>query len=515
ISLFYKCLEINKNSDATMYEVGGINQILKNYNTAIKYSKKAVEIAPENKWYNMQLANLYIKTKKYYSAVETYKKLLESNKNDFNLYYNLAALYNTLEQNNDAIEVYNSIEEKFGVSEAVSLTKNQLFLKLGKRESAYNELKKLNKLYPKKPKYYGLLAEMYTNDNKFEKAKKLYAQLFDIDKDNNLGLLSEIILYRKMNDYDTFFKKVNSIVLNEDIPTDSKILIFLSILNNRKEVSENIEQIKASITNLVLKYPFNSDVRTIYADYLIKVKDFEQALIELDFVIENSDARLPVWDQVLSLNSYLGNTEKTYSLSKTAVDSFPQEPKMYYFAGISALQLEKNDETIKYLEEGLFKINDDERLKLEFYTYLGEAYHNISNHKKSDKYFEKVIEIDPQNKYVINNYSYYLSLREVNLERAAELSKRTIVLEPYNATYLDTYAWILFKAKKYEKALQYMKLAIKNSENTSFTLYHHYGDILYKNNLISDAIYFWKKAKEKGDTSAKLSYKIENKKFRK
>ncbi len=510
-ALFYQCLEINEKSDAVMYEIGGINEILKNYDLALKYSKKAVEINPNNKWYKIQLAQIYIVTNDYNQAIDTYKKLIENNKNDFNLYYNLAALYLKLDKYSEAIETYNVIEKKFGVSEPVSLTKQQLYYKIGKKQKAYEELVKLNKLFPEVPKYYGLLAEMYTDDNNFDEAKIMYEKLFYMDKNNSLGLLSELALYRKSNDYNTFFKKLNIVVFNDDIPLNSKILVFVSILNNKNEFLNNTESVETSINSLVLKYPFNTDVRTIYSDFLIKVNKYDKALSELEFVIDNSKAKYLVWEQVLSLYSYLGKTEQLCKKSIVAIDSFPDNPKVYFFAGISSLQLDKYKESIKYLEKGLAKISFDENMKIDFYTYLGEAYHSLGDNSKSDKYFEKVIEIQPNNQYVINNYTYYLSLREVNLKHAEELSKRTIISEPNNSTYLDTYAWILFKLGKYQEALTYIKRAIENGKNVSSTLYSHYGDILYKNNLISDAVYFWNKAKDLGENNPELLEKIKTK----
>jgi len=514
ISLLYQCLEIKPNSDAVMYEIGGINEILKNYEVALKYSKKAVDINPQNKYYKIQLAQIYIITKDYNKAIDIYKGLIENNKNDFKQYYNISALYLKLGMYKEAIDNYNIIEKKFGISELVSLTKQQIYLELGKRQKAYDELKKLNKLFPEDPKYYGLLAEMYTDDNNFDEAKIMYEKLFYIDKNNSLGLLSELNLYRKNREYNTFFEKLNNVVNSDDIPINSKVLIFVSILNSKNELLNNADNIETSIDSLVLKYPLNTDVRTIYSDYLIKSKKYESAITELEFVIKNSNANYPVWEQILSLYSYLGKTEQLLQKSKIAVDSFPENPKVYFFAGISCLQLEKYKESTIYFEKGLTKIKDDKKLELDSYTYLGEAYHSLGDNSKSDKYFEKVINEQPNNQYVINNYSYYLSLREVNLDRAEELSKRTIISEPNNSTYLDTYAWILFKLEKYKESLVYIQKAIENGKDISPTLYSHYGDILYKNNLIQDAIYFWKKAKELGDNSPELLEKINTKKFK-
>lgn len=94
---------------------------------------------------------------------------------------------------------------------------------------------------------------------------------------------------------------------------------------------------------------------------------------------------------------------------------------------------------------------------------------------------------------VLNNYAYYLSLRNENLSKAEQMSSQAVLLEPENGTYLDTYAWVLYMRKDYSQALYYMKLAIQYSPEISGVLYEHYGDILYRNDEKEKALEMWKK----------------------
>ena len=66
----------------------------------------------------------------------------------------------------------------------------------------------------------------------------------------------------------------------------------------------------------------------------------------------------------------------------------------------------------------------------------------------------------------LNNYAYYLSERGERLTQAEEMSYKTIKAEPKNATYLDTYAWILFMEGRYSEAKIYIDQALQNLEES-------------------------------------------------
>ena len=86
------------------------------------------------------------------------------------------------------------------------------------------------------------------------------------------------------------------------------------------------------------------------------------------------------------------------------------------------------------------------------------------------------------NIYCMNNYAYYLSINGDDLQKAEQMSYKTVQAEPKNATYLDTYAWILFLQKRYTEAKIYIDLAIKNDTDSiqNSVIWEHAGDVYAK-----------------------------------
>ena len=171
------------------------------------------------------------------------------------------------------------------------------------------------------------------------------------------------------------------------------------------------------------------------------------------------------------------------------------------------------DKSKEALESGIGFVFDNPSLYSEFQSSLADTYHSLELFSKSDSLYEQILLQNPNNIIVLNNYSYYLSLRKYNLERAKEMSKRCNDLEPDNGTYQDTYAWVLYCLEDYRSALEWIKKAFKNGSDKSPVVVEHYGDILFRLGYTQEALEKWLLAKSLGSESIILENKISNEKL--
>ena len=199
--------------------------------------------------------------------------------------------------------------------------------------------------------------------------------------------------------------------------------------------------------------------------------------------------------------------------SEEALGLFPDQSFLYLFNGIAKIQNKKYEDAAKTLVSGSKLVVDNDQEQIDFYSNLGEVYDKLKRFEDSDKYYQKALNIDGSNVYVLNNWAYYLSLRNEQLEKAAEMSKRSNEISPNNANFLDTYAWVLYKQGKFSEALTWLEKAKQNSSEVSGTVLEHYGDILFKLGRASEAIEYWQKAKKVGDHSELLDKKLSDKKL--
>ena len=129
--------------------------------------------------------------------------------------------------------------------------------------------------------------------------------------------------------------------------------------------------------------------------------------------------------------------------------------------------------------------------------------------------YTEFLRYDPDNAMVLNNYAYFLSLEERDLEKALAMASRATALTDNNPTYLDTHAWVLFKLGRVDEARKIMQQAVALDAQESAALLVHYGDILKALGENFMAEIYWRKALEKGYDAGRIERRITESKAKK
>ena len=190
-----------------------------------------------------------------------------------------------------------------------------------------------------------------------------------------------------------------------------------------------------------------------------------------------------------------------------AVNHDPSLMQAYSQKSVAYFWMGRNEDALELLGQGLRHVKTDaDRAAL--YCLRGDFYHTLGNMERMYADYDSTLIYDPQNISVLNNYAYFLSIEDRDLERALAMSAVTLQMEPLNATYLDTYAWILFRMKRYREALGYLEKALRYLDEENAEIYEHYGDALYMCGEVDKALENWHRAVQLNGRSAALEQKI-------
>ncbi|GIV44582.1 MAG: hypothetical protein KatS3mg035_1705 [Bacteroidia bacterium] len=511
--LYAQCIKINPKAAAPYYDLATIYTYQNKLSQAVEFARQAYIIDKDNIWYSLLYAELLAQTGQFQKSIEVFSDIVKRNPTRVDVIMELGNIQEQMQQYDNAIKTYNQAEQITGISEETSLSKQRVYLKQNKLNKAIEETKKLADAIPQEPRYRLMLAELYDNNKEPEKAYAIYTEALKTDPENPYILLSLADYHHKRKDYAKAFGFLRTAYSNPDMDIDNKIKILLSFYMSSDSNEELNKEVYSLFEILIAAHPTDGKAYSVYGDFLYRDQKFAEAREQFKKALEFSNDKFAIWNQVIILDSELQDWEAMEKNSEKALEIFPTQPSFYLYSGLAKIQLKKYKEAVEKLELGAALVVDNPQLSSQFYSNLGDAYHRMNNHKESDSSYEKALKFDPNNVYVLNNYSYYLSLRKEKLEEAARMSKRANEIDPASPSFQDTYAWILFQQGKYDEALIWITKAVENGGASNSVILEHKGDILFKTGNTSEAIEYWKMAQEMGEKSEKLQQKIQTKKY--
>jgi len=508
VAYYKECIRRFPEKAASYYQISNIYLSASDIETAKKYARRSAEIDDKNKWYLLHLANIYQFENNLDSVIYLYEKITKiSNSQEYR--YNLSVFYAQNGEYKKSMKVIKDLEREMENTKEILILKHRNYDALKMRDSALVQLESLVKIFPDEFENYGLLAEYLSELKMFEYAQNVYKDLLEIEPESGLANISygDFFLQQEIKDSALIYYKRG--FESDDILLVDKLGIIFKYLYDPVVLKEDTIFVEALIEVLKNNYT-DSKIYTLSAEYYVKRKKYNDAAEELKKAIEMGSNEYIVWEQFIMLNNYLKNYKEVENYYEEAIRKFSDKSRIYVYSVYSLYENGKYDSALSICDSALKLDNIDKSDKIQILNVMADVYRVKKNYSESDSLFEKLLILDSENMIIRNNYSYYLSLRSENLERAEELSKVTIKAEPENATYLDTYGWIMFKMGKEKEAKKYVEEAIKRGAFNNGEVLDHYGEIMRKLLRCGEAIEAWREAiKYDSENIGKYQAKIE------
>ncbi|MCL2728327.1 MAG: tetratricopeptide repeat protein [Bacteroidales bacterium] len=508
---FKQLLSINPNHDAALYYMANIKMGFGKREEALRYMHAAAQADTSNYWYQMQIAQLYSMNQQKARAAEVYEDLLARYPKKIDLYYDLANLYLNLREIDKALLLLDDIEKFGGVSEATGFYRFNILMMQGKREEAQPLIEELAQSYPS-PRVLTLLGDLYAESGSDSLALACYDGALLDDPGFIPAIFGQAEVYRLSQQYDLFFEKMSLFMDDDFVDASMKIEYMEQLLQNRAFAANFLRQVDTLFTKLYRCHQTDSAVVYRYAGFLVQANKEEQAVAVLKQHVEEDTGNQMAWHQYLSINYFLQRWDDMYAIANQALLHFPKQPQFMTMAGIAVWQKGQIPEAISIFESILPLAKKDRPLLTQTYAVLGDLYHAAGKQEKSFKAYEKSLQLDPDQHGTLNNYAYFLSLAGIKLQKAYEMSKRTIDAEPQNATYLDTFGWVLYKMGRYQEAKAIFRQVLIYGKDLSAEVLDHYAEVLYALKEYDMAFMYWEQAKFK-EKNPELEKKMEERKI--
>ena len=512
-----RCLDIRPDASETYYYLAHYYLRMKDSDKALSAFKKASQLEPENVNYLETLAQMYLQSQDLKSAIETFEQLSKAEPDREDILGMLVELYSNDEsQYPKAIATLGRMEQLDGMSERISYAKAEFYQKMGNGKAAIAEMKKLADQYPNDLNYRSAYADMLLMNNNEKKAIEIYRGILREEPANSKVLFSMRTYFKGQGNMVAADSMTVNILTASNANTDEKIyLLRQEVMDNENGGSDSTKIIRLFERTINTK-DSDPSIGLLYASYM-ELKKMPKADINrvLEDVLkkapDNAAARLQLIADAWEKKDF----GRVVTLCSAARQYNPDEMAFYYYQGVALSQQDKTDEALDTFKNGISVINEQSSPDIvsDFYSIMGDLLHEKGEKQQAFAAYDSCLQWKPDNLMCLNNYAYYLSESGGNLIKAEEMSYKTIKAEPQNATYLDTYAWILFRQERYAEAKIYINQTLQCDSDSSAVIVEHAGDIYAKCGDIDKAVELWTAALKKSPDNELLARKTRQRKY--
>ncbi len=518
--LLRHCLDIDPQAAEVYYAQAAYYSQLKQDSLALLSLEKAAALRPDNSTYQERAAQFYIGTGQYDRAIAAYERLYSEHRDRSDVLNLLLQLYNQQKNYDKMLYTIERIEQSEGINEELALSKMSVYEMKGDKQSAYRTLKMLSDTHPNDLNYRVMLGNWLMQNNGKKKAYKIFMNVLKTEPDHAYAQSSLYDYYHEAGDELKAVQLRDKILMSKETAVQTKLTMLQQLIKDNEQQHGDSTEILQLFRRMQSVAPKEVEIAVLAAAYMSLKNlpaDTVNAALQhvIDIAPDNSAARLQL------LRSYLPEKDwkKIIDLCEQGTQFTPDEMAYYYYLAWAYVQQEQRPQAIDALKRGVSAINSksEPALVSEFYGMMGDLLYQQGNESGAFAAYDSCLHWKADNISCLNNYAYYLSEKRIDLKKAEQMSYKTVKAEPANATYLDTYAWILFVQERYAEAKLYIDQALRNDTDSvqNHVIIEHAGDIYAMNGDIERALQYWNQAlRLAGKTDcALLERKIKLKKY--
>lgn len=507
------CLDINPKAAEAYFLRARYLSMLRKDSLALNDLEKAASLQPGNAIYQEKVAQFYIGMGNFDKATKAYEQLYANNRDRSDVLNVLVQLYQQQKDYGKMIEAINKMEELEGVDDQFEMAKMNVYEMMGNTRKAYLTLKRLADSHPNDKTFTVMLGNWLMQHKMRKAAYKLFAQTLKAEPDNTYAQSSMYDYYRSSGNDSLARQMMDRILLGKNTPADSRMQFLKQAIQENEQQGGDSMQIIHLLDRVRKVVPKDAQVAEMRAAYF-QMKKMPTAVVDsalmqlLDIAPDNAWARF----QLVQSKWATQDWKLVASLAEPGMLYNPDEMAFYYFTGLARFYQEDDKGALDAFQRGTAEINDKSNPDIvsDFYAIMGDIYHSQGEKEKSYAAYDSCLQWKPDHIATLNNYAYFLCTEGGNLKKAEEMSAKAVKAEPANATYLDTYAWILFCEERYAEAKFYMDATLKNDTDSavSAAVLEHAGDIYMKVGEKEQALEFLQKAIEAGGDKDALTRKM-------
>lgn len=480
------------------------------FSSSLRMMRKHVDAHPEDKYEAMLYANGNMIANQVQEGLRVLKIQAERNPHNVEVQLSIADAYARLEDYRNAIAAYDSVQQWQGQSVQLSARKVRAYQALNDTVGAIGEMRSLLATTPRNVDYNLAMGNMLLMFGERDSALTYYDKAQQYEPENGATYLAKAQFYNAIGDSVNYDQQTYQALVSKDLDVASKVEVLADYARHLLVAKDSSARTENLFKVLIEQHPNEPQIRMLFSDYLAAKDDMKGAAEQMDYAVNLDPTDAQAWNRLLVLNIISENYEAAIATGDRAIELNPNNIELYGYIAPAYYNIKQYDKAIEVYKKALAAVDStDTEHRSMFLGGMGDAKFSMGDTIGAFALYDQAIEIDPNNVSILNNYAYFLTLCNRDLDKAERMSAKTVQAEPQNATFLDTYAWVFYKRKEYTMAQLYIEMAIKNERRPSSDIYDHYGDILLAVGNKQEALKQWKKALELDAGNKELLEKVE------
>jgi tetratricopeptide (TPR) repeat protein len=472
---------------------------LQSYDSAIQYLEKSEKYNPEDRETLNYLAEAYYNQQNFQKSIFYYNRLLTLDPYNNSTQNNLIFLYTHLKMEQELMNFYKKLmayypdDNKYAIQYALAniRLKNTSEAQKILQEVVNKDSSDLNTLF--------VLGNLYEIEKDTVNALKIYKNILLLDPMNDEVLNRLYRLYRSTAQWEEMVNFYEVLLQKQENPQLRLMLAETYYLQEKRtEAKTALQPILNDDTYRLAAYELLGRMAFEEENYPEAEKYFS-TLTE-----ENPDNRF-AWLFLAVLYNRQNNYQNSLKVLERALTLHTDDVDLLAIYGTTLSQVGRDQEAVLPLEKAL-KMDST---NMSTVSSIAAVYDKLKMWDKSDSLYEMALQKAPENALLLNNYSYSLAQRNLDLTKALDLVTRALEIDPENGAYLDTKGWIYYKVGDFPRALEYIQKALDSREESAEVL-EHLGDVYLKLDQPDQAKIYWQKALEKDPDNTDLAEKIQN-----
>lgn len=506
--LFEKCIEIDRTRAVPYFELAQIYSTAGMGDAALKYASTAARLEPANYWYQLASGSLFTQYLQKDSALVYFARALKADNRAVEVNSILAGLYAEKGEADKADSLFRVLDNAGALTDEMFLMMISGLIMKGEMDEAAVRTKKLILRQPEEIRYKALLADIYFEDGKKEESDSIYKEIIGKNPDDieTQLLFMMNLVYKK--EYSGISAFLNNVFESEVVERERKVAVAGRLLSDTAYVKENQASLEESLLILEKKYPQDEEILSMRPGMYETAGRTEDAIARYEEALATVKPGFYFSERLILLYAEKREYRKLFDLAS----SYSRENnrsilgKVYY--AIAAMELKEYDVAEGELKKALILAGNNEGLKVQVLSMMGDLKYRMKDFVSSYGFYEEALKISPGEPLILNNYAYFLAEGGGDLKKALKMAEMVMEKEGDNDTYIDTYAWVLYKLGRYRDAYRAMMKIFSRENERDPEILEHMGFIMKAMDNCTEAVVYWRSSIEKDSTKTYLEEEI-------